>query len=143
MSRSSSCSWTEKKPSRSGQTQTVSTALEISQKFWNRHTGILETSVSFKELFLNLILFDHSYNNINGNHLDRMDMFVLLDLIGTTDTQFISLKRSTQKAYDRLIRIENVLRRQGAIEGPTIFSSRSNYFNGVQDDHLPFEQRSE
>ena len=41
------------------------------------------------------MLQEYSRDGVNGNHNDRIDMFVLLDLIGTADTQFTKLEQST------------------------------------------------
>ena len=38
----------------------------------------------------------YSKDGYDGNHLDRIDVFVLLDLIGASDLQFVALKKSTQ-----------------------------------------------
>ena len=72
-------------------------------------------------------------------------MFVLLDLIGSRDTQFQALKKDTQLPYNRLVRIEQELRRMQALRGGSkaIFQDKRNYWSGIQDDHLPFERRGQ
>ena len=45
------------------------------------------------------MLQEYSRDGVNGNHNDRIDMFVLLDLIGTADTQFTKLEQSTGNLF--------------------------------------------
>lgn len=84
-----------------------------------------------------------SYNQdgVVGNHNDRIDLFVLLDLIGTSETQFSKLETASGDWYDRLVSIESSLRNIKLINGRTIFQDR--FINaGIEDDHIPFKQRN-
>lgn len=82
-------------------------------------------------------------DGVNTNELNRIDAFVLLDLIGAKNPKFVSLKQETQLWYNRFVRIEKQLVRQGKLRGYSapIFQDKKNYFARVEDDHLPFEQR--
>lgn len=84
-----------------------------------------------------------SHEGVNARTLERIDLFVLLDLIGTSDVQFVSLKRNTQKWYNRLVRIEKQLKNGNALVQYTrpIFKDQSNFFASVEDDHVAFEKR--
>ncbi|XP_023345356.1 glutaminyl-peptide cyclotransferase isoform X3 [Eurytemora carolleeae] len=84
---------------------------------------------------------EYSRDGVNGNHNDRIDMFVLLDLIGTADTQFTKLEQSTGDWYDRLVSIEQNLRNNRLINGNTIFRDQS-VNAGIEDDHIPFKRRN-
>jgi glutaminyl-peptide cyclotransferase len=82
----------------------------------------------------------YSKDGVQGNHNDRIDMFVLLDLIGTPDTQFNKLESSTGGWYDRLVGIEGKLRNNGLVGGRVLF--RNQQINaGIEDDHIPFKRR--
>jgi len=76
----------------------------------------------------------------SGNTNDRIDVFVLLDLIGTSETSFMKLETSTGDWYDRLVAIERSLRKQNLVSGRTIFNNRA-VNGGIEDDHIPFKRR--
>ena len=79
---------------------------------------------------------------IKGNHLHRMDVMVLLDLIGAQNPKFLSTQPSTQKLFNRMARIEQELRRSGSIQGRgQIFQDGKHYGANVEDDHIPFLER--
>jgi len=80
-------------------------------------------------------------DGVSGNHLDRIDVFVLLDLIGAANPKFSKLETSTGGWYDRLVRIERRLRKLNLIEGPIIFQDRA-IRAGIEDDHIPFKRRA-
>jgi len=77
--------------------------------------------------------------DVEGNHLDRIDIFVLLDLIGTASTQFFKLESSTGSWYDRLVDIERKLTDLRIVRG-TMFNDRA-INAGIGDDHTPFKKR--
>ena len=41
----------------------------------------------------------YEFNRIQGNELDRMDTFVLLDLLGAKDPQIFSIQKPTDVSY--------------------------------------------
>ncbi|TRY78183.1 hypothetical protein TCAL_11218 [Tigriopus californicus] len=86
-----------------------------------------------------------SHEGVDARTLERIDLFVLLDLIGTSDVQFVSLKRNTQKWYNRFVRIEKQLKNGKALVqyNRPIFKDQSSFFASVEDDHVPFEKRGE
>lgn len=77
--------------------------------------------------------------------LDRIQVLILLDLIGESSPRFCSFYRSTQKMFDHLERIERKLNRMKLLE--TRRSSGTNYFSRcsfstseIEDDHVPFQK---
>jgi glutaminyl-peptide cyclotransferase len=87
------------------------------------------------------------HTNVQGqqnlNQIDAMDMFVLLDLIGHKDIQFVNFfDRTTGKYYNRLRDIETGLLRSYATNNMNtqkraVFTSQ--VFGGqIEDDHIPF-----
>jgi len=78
--------------------------------------------------------------DVDGNHLDRIDIFVLLDLIGTASTQFFKLESTTGSWYDRLVQIERNLTNTRSVRG-TMFNDQA-INAGIGDDHTPFKQRN-
>jgi len=82
----------------------------------------------------------YTKDNESGNTNDRIDIFVLLDLIGTDETSFMKLETSTGDWYDRLVSIEKSLRNQNYVSGRTIFNNRA-INGGIEDDHIPFKRR--
>ena len=82
------------------------------------------------------------HDGVEGNFLDRIDIFVLLDLIGTSDTSFMKLMKSTSNWYDRLVAIESDLRRStNRVSGKMIFMDESQIPSTIEDDHIPFQKR--
>ncbi|KAI8788452.1 hypothetical protein BgiMline_007785 [Biomphalaria glabrata] len=79
----------------------------------------------------------------NVKKISSIREFILLDLIGTTDTQFNQQFESTQELYKHLVKIEGHLRSNkyltGGHKGP-IFSSQIGW-GGIEDDHVPFMRR--
>jgi len=45
-----------------------------------------------------------THKGVSGNYLDRIDVFVLLDLLGAKDPTIFSLNRSTQVKHFETIR---------------------------------------
>lgn len=82
----------------------------------------------------------YSYRSITGNHLDRIDLFVLLDLLGAKDPQIHSLNTVTEPWFRVLNNIEDSLTKYRAVSGKRIFQSRARNY-GIEDDHVPFLKR--
>lgn len=83
--------------------------------------------------------------------LHRIDILILLDLIGAPDPAFYNYFRETERWYARMINAEEKLDNQSLLEryqssGTTnrnprrIFQAHS-FKAGIQDDHIPFERR--
>jgi len=83
---------------------------------------------------------NYQYKGVTGNHNDRIDIFVLLDLIGARGMEFSKLERSTGDWYDRLVAIERNLKRTNVINGKTLFKDEF-LPAGIEDDHIPFKRR--
>ena len=66
-----------------------------------------------------------SSGGVAGNELDRMDIFVLLDLLGAKGMTLSKLETSTGDWYDNLVRIERSLQQRNYIKGPNIFNVSS------------------
>ena len=64
----------------------------------------------------------YSSGGVSGNHNDRIDIFVLLDLLGAKNMQFSKLETSTGDWYDNLVRIEKSLKERGLVRGSDIFN---------------------
>jgi len=83
----------------------------------------------------------YSHKGVSGNHNDRIDIFVLLDLLGARDMTLSKLETSTGDWYDNLVRIEQSLQQRGLIKGSSIFNK--NFLPaGIEDDHIPFKRRN-
>lgn len=71
------------------------------------------------------------------NTLHSIDLFVLLDLLGEANPNFLSKQGvDNHKHYTEMIRIEDILN-----DGKHYFQNRRVSAN-VQDDHIPFLQRN-
>ncbi|OXA61103.1 Glutaminyl-peptide cyclotransferase [Folsomia candida] len=82
-------------------------------------------------------------NTNRTNELHRMDMMVLLDLLGTSNIRLYSYFQETAHWYNTMLQSEQQLKRSNLWSGSTrtaIFQARTQ-FGGVEDDHIPFLQR--
>lgn len=79
-------------------------------------------------------------------------MLVLLDLLGMPDPTFYSIDKKTERWYARMASIEDRLSHTGqmdqylysgvATHGRTLyFNEQSTVSLGIEDDHIPFQQR--
>ncbi|XP_059470048.1 glutaminyl-peptide cyclotransferase-like isoform X2 [Neocloeon triangulifer] len=89
-------------------------------------------------------------NGEEANHLDRMDMLVLLDLIGVEFPSFYNYFADTDRWYKHLVGAEDKLAKQRLLEQYNYgFDGypKHRYFNpqsiyaGIEDDHIPFLRR--
>jgi glutaminyl-peptide cyclotransferase len=84
--------------------------------------------------------------------LHRIDMLVLLDLLGAPDPNFYSLNHETRNWYARLCTTEDSLSESNLLQrytrGMTGHNQSNKYFQemsivaGIEDDHVPFMQRN-
>ena len=82
----------------------------------------------------------YSSGGVSGNYLDRISMFLLLDLVGARNMTFSKLETSTGDWYDSLVRIERGLHQGDIITGTDIFNP-DFLPAGIEDDHIPFKRR--
>ncbi|KAJ9582682.1 hypothetical protein L9F63_022975, partial [Diploptera punctata] len=86
-------------------------------------------------------------NNDGTNQLDRMDIFVLLDLLGAPDPVFYNYFSKTEKWYRRMMLAERNLARLGQLVQYSVGKPDQYYFQqkslraGIEDDHIPFLRR--
>lgn len=96
-------------------------------------------------------LMENTYTMIDGerlNDIQRIDLMVLLDLLGAPDPRFYNYFSSTFKWYARLAETEERLARMGQLRQYSTGHPRQTYFSRrslsahVEDDHVPFLQRN-
>ncbi|CAK9297105.1 unnamed protein product [Gordionus sp. m RMFG-2023] len=80
------------------------------------------------------------------NMLERIGLFVLLDLIGEKSTRFYDFFPSTNKNFQHLVNIENRLHSYQLLSPsntlPLRYFTNSNLrSHGVEDDHIPFLEK--
>ncbi|XP_012269314.2 glutaminyl-peptide cyclotransferase [Athalia rosae] len=79
--------------------------------------------------------------------LDRMDVLVLLDLIGAPDPTFYNYFKETEKWYAMLVNAENKLASMRKLDGYSYGQPEHIYFQpysiqaNIEDDHIPFLTR--
>lgn len=74
--------------------------------------------------------------------IDRIEVMVLLDLIGAANPHFVNFYQSTQELFIRLSDIERSLLNENALEGqPSNMFVRRNSYSTIDDDHRPFIQK--
>ncbi|XP_070378772.1 glutaminyl-peptide cyclotransferase-like isoform X1 [Dermacentor albipictus] len=79
--------------------------------------------------------------------IDRMEVMVLLDLLGAPEPRFYSYFLDTRPVYDRLVDIESRLNDMDAME-TRCSRCRTNYFINssqlalIEDDHIPFLRKN-
>ncbi|KAL2726796.1 glutaminyl-peptide cyclotransferase [Vespula squamosa] len=103
-------------------------ARHLAEKWHNEHTTLIQ--------------------DINVSELDRMDILVLLDLIGASDPTFYSYFDNTQRWYSLLINLENTLADLRKFENYSYEKSQQKYFQPysilahIEDDHIPFLRKN-
>ncbi|CAK9798047.1 Glutaminyl-peptide cyclotransferase [Anthophora quadrimaculata] len=81
------------------------------------------------------------------SELDKLDMLVLLDLIGAPDPTFYNYFGNTEKWYSLLIAIESKLASLNKLESYSYGDAAQKYFQPysmeahIEDDHIPFLHR--
>ncbi|KAG9511150.1 Glutaminyl-peptide cyclotransferase, partial [Fragariocoptes setiger] len=75
-----------------------------------------------------------------GNELSRIKLFVLLDLIGTSDVKLPIYDRKTKPFYRRLTSHERLLSENSGVRTSTVFTNQHISLQLVQDDHQPFSK---
>lgn len=84
----------------------------------------------------------------NTNHLHRIDVLMLLDLLGTPDPIFYSYFKATERWYVRLAAAEQMLAEMGQLQAYSQGKAEQTYFrlqsagSYVEDDHIPFLRRN-
>ncbi|XP_049817127.1 glutaminyl-peptide cyclotransferase [Aethina tumida] len=81
--------------------------------------------------------------NQEVTNLQKIDMLVLLDLIGHRDVSFYSYFHDTQQWYIRLANLEDRLRKLRLLKktGNHVYFKRAAHWGRIEDDHLPFLER--
>lgn len=75
--------------------------------------------------------------------LDRIEVMVLLDLIGAANPQFVNFFGSTQDLFVRLSDIERSLIDGNVLDGQQGYMFvRRNSYSTIDDDHKPFMRKS-
>ncbi|CAL7936355.1 unnamed protein product [Xylocopa violacea] len=93
----------------------------------------------------NYTTYDHGENI---SELDKVDLLVLLDLIGAPDPTFYSYFSDTGKWYSLLMTIENKLASARKFESYSYGQPAQIYFQpysmevNIEDDHIPFLHRN-
>ncbi|XP_059059130.1 glutaminyl-peptide cyclotransferase-like [Achroia grisella] len=83
-----------------------------------------------------------------ANHLQRMDVLVLLDLLGAPDPVFYSYFKATEKWYVRLASAEQRLAELDQLQAYSKGKVEQTYFRlmssgaFIEDDHIPFLKRN-
>ncbi|XP_054157447.1 glutaminyl-peptide cyclotransferase-like [Oppia nitens] len=78
------------------------------------------------------------------SELDRIELMVLLDLIGAANPKFYSYFPNTKPLFNRLMEIEKKLNDLNLMEISNSGRKRTSYFNSrhpfsyIEDDHVPF-----
>ncbi|KAJ3416722.1 hypothetical protein HDV05_000552 [Chytridiales sp. JEL 0842] len=94
-------------------------------------------------------------NGNTANLLGLIDVFILLDLLGTSEVKLVNMNRPTTWAWEKLVEIENRLLQQGLLSEAhrktMVKSGEPGYFipgetpfmglHGIDDDHRPFRDR--
>jgi len=77
------------------------------------------------------------------NELDRIEVLILLDLIGEVSPQFCSHFTETKDLFAKLVKAEKKLNQLKLLEskrrsGTKYFVQNCMFTGGVEDDHIPF-----
>ena len=80
------------------------------------------------------------------SEIDRIEVMVLLDLLGAKNPVFYSHFSETNALHSRLVSIEQKLNDLGLMESDRhsrtqYFKNSKSWFGGIEDDHIPFLDR--
>ncbi|XP_014245291.1 glutaminyl-peptide cyclotransferase-like isoform X2 [Cimex lectularius] len=81
-------------------------------------------------------------HNSHTNHLHRIDLMVLLDLIGTKNQKFASYFRNTDIWHSLLAQIEKKIKALNISPTYTHNILERSTIRAIEDDHLPFLKRN-
>lgn len=91
-------------------------------------------------------MMENTTGSVKGvSNLRRLEMMVLLDLIGAKNPSFYSYFKDTENAYLQLVKAESRLANFGLLKKYN--ANRQKYFvpqarpSFIEDDHVPFLQR--
>ncbi|KAL6442917.1 hypothetical protein ACFW04_002746 [Cataglyphis niger] len=82
------------------------------------------------------------------SELDKIDILVLLDLLGAPDPNFYNYFENTEKWYSFLVNTEKKLAEMRKLESYTYGQPKQSYFQpysfqaNIEDDHIPFLKRN-
>jgi len=79
-----------------------------------------------------------SKGNLPLKELNKIDVLVLLDLIGAANPTFYSLYPNTSPIYSQLVEIERILGRSKLLNARNYMFLPRETFAGIEDDHTPF-----
>ncbi|KAH8365749.1 hypothetical protein KR093_004005, partial [Drosophila rubida] len=77
-----------------------------------------------------------------GRHIDRIEVLVLLDLIGAPNPKFSSFYENTHGLHNSLVQIEKSLRAAGRLQGNNKMFLNRPAGGLVDDDHRPFLEQN-
>ncbi|XP_055912910.1 glutaminyl-peptide cyclotransferase [Eupeodes corollae] len=80
-------------------------------------------------------------NQVTRN-IDKIEVLVLLDLIGAANSKFYNFYPNTQSLHSSLSAIEHSLNKQKQLEGHNLMFMRKYASGYVDDDHRPFLQQN-
>ena len=95
----------------------------------------------------------YEYQGVRGNTLDRIDVFMLLDLLGANKPTITSSHANTNPWFKKIMQIEEEVTQNGLVRQSVnrhrIFRDRTRLGGllgllgggGIDDDHKPFERR--
>ncbi|EDQ88338.1 uncharacterized protein MONBRDRAFT_9158 [Monosiga brevicollis MX1] len=89
-------------------------------------------------------LYGHAKAHADNNMLKTIELFILLDLIGGPQPNFISLQKPTDKHFGRMADLERRLDRLGLLEQHSAMYLNDGYRGRrplIEDDHIPFVKR--
>jgi len=87
-----------------------------------------------------------THASCSGTELNKIELFVLLDLLGAKNPKFASYFQNTHQLYLRMYQIEKQLNLQGLMRPSsdssdreeTHFFSEKRSYSLIEDDHIPF-----
>lgn len=85
--------------------------------------------------------FYKTNSQVQIRDIDRIDVLVLVDLIGASNPRIFNFYQRTQGLFMRMLEIERKLFRAGLMAGHRYMFVPKNSYSGVDDDHRPFLEK--
>lgn len=81
-------------------------------------------------------------SNQQIRNIDKIEVLVLLDLVGAANSKFFNFYPNTQNLHSSLVDIERSLNKRKELEGHNLMFMRKYANSYVDDDHRPFLQQN-
>ena len=111
-------------------------------KDWNEQDSLYGSRHLANKLDSQMLTRTTELGEQSIREIDRIEVLVLLDLIGGDGPQFFNFYQKTQPLHERLYQIERALSSADVLADSRPMFMLRNTYSEVDDDHRPFLEKS-